>query len=363
MRPKSSVKPNSALSLLLSSHQQIQSSMVVVASVSAAAAAASAYGLKKGKDAYDDHKEAKQTVKQAKYIYDKAETRLEKARENTQDALESLGEERLQAWDKQVGRFVDLFGRLRNVEISDVPSAESFEGDPPSQESLEEMEQASLNASEMLAGGLQSIGSGALVGVASYGAATTMATASTGTAISALSGAAAQSATLAWFGGGAVAAGGAGVAGGMAVLGGIAAGPVLAVGGVVFAKNQEKNLSEARKTMADAKKAVEEMRSAQSVAEGIGDVARQYESFIDRFAKRMNRSLDALEHVIEKNGPNYESMPEEDRRVVHVAVQFAQVMKSLLTAPLLNEDGALSTEAPDTLEAGRKFLEAESSSE
>ncbi|EIO7469445.1 hypothetical protein ABL602_001439 [Salmonella enterica subsp. enterica] len=52
-------------------------------------------------------------------------------------------------------------------------------------------------------------------------------TASTGTAISTLSGIAATNATLAWFGGGALAAGGAGMSGGMLVLGGIFAAPII----------------------------------------------------------------------------------------------------------------------------------------
>ncbi len=54
--------------------------------------------------------------------------------------------------------------------------------------------------------------------------ATTFGTASTGTAISALSGVAAKSAALAWLGGGAVAAGGGGMAGGSALL--ALAGPI-----------------------------------------------------------------------------------------------------------------------------------------
>lgn len=54
--------------------------------------------------------------------------------------------------------------------------------------------------------------------------ATTFGTASTGTAISALSGAAANSAALAWLGGGSIAAGGAGVTGGQALL--ALAGPI-----------------------------------------------------------------------------------------------------------------------------------------
>ena len=55
-------------------------------------------------------------------------------------------------------------------------------------------------------------------------------TASTGTAISSLGGAAATKATLAWLGGGALAAGGFGIAGGVVVLGAIG------VGGVYGAK-------------------------------------------------------------------------------------------------------------------------------
>lgn len=72
-----------------------------------------------------------------------------------------------------------------------------------------------------IAGSSLAVGSWALVGA--------LGSASTGAAISGLSGAAATNATLAWFGGGALAAGGAGVSGGMAVLGGIVAAPLIAI--------------------------------------------------------------------------------------------------------------------------------------
>lgn len=70
-----------------------------------------------------------------------------------------------------------------------------------------------------IAGGSLAIGSWALV--------TALGSASTGAAISGLSGVAATNATLAWFGGGALAAGGAGMAGGTAVLGGLFAIPLV----------------------------------------------------------------------------------------------------------------------------------------
>jgi hypothetical protein len=70
-----------------------------------------------------------------------------------------------------------------------------------------------------MAGGSLAVGSWALV--------TALGSASTGIAISGLSGVAATNATLAWFGGGALAAGGAGMAGGTAVLGGLFAIPLV----------------------------------------------------------------------------------------------------------------------------------------
>lgn len=70
-----------------------------------------------------------------------------------------------------------------------------------------------------IAGGGLAVGSWALV--------TALGSASTGAAISGLSGVAATNATFAWFGGGALAAGGAGMAGGAAVLGGLFAIPLV----------------------------------------------------------------------------------------------------------------------------------------
>jgi len=103
--------------------------------------------------------------------------------------------------------------------------------------------------SKMLTSALAGTGgaaAGAAVGgVAAYGtfaAAAMVGTASTGTAIGSLSGVAATNATLAFLGGGSIAAGGAGVAGGTAVLAGLVAGPiaVLAIGGVVLMTRRNK---------------------------------------------------------------------------------------------------------------------------
>jgi hypothetical protein len=81
-------------------------------------------------------------------------------------------------------------------------------------------------------GGAVAAGSWALVSIAG--------TASTGAAISTISGVAASNATLAWFGGGALAAGGAGMAGGMVVLSGLLLLPIVLIWGVSIHKKAKK---------------------------------------------------------------------------------------------------------------------------
>src|SRR5262249_3366345 len=87
----------------------------------------------------------------------------------------------------------------------------------------------SLQAIETLSGVARSAAAGVMTAAGAYGLVGLLGTASTGTAISTLSGVAASNATLAWLGGGALAAGGGGVALGTLVLGGLVAGPAILV--------------------------------------------------------------------------------------------------------------------------------------
>lgn len=126
-----------------------------------------------------------------------------------------------------------------------------------------EAKRAGVNITAGLAGG---VAVASMAPSVAMWVATTFGTASTGTAISALSGAAATNAALAWLGGGALSAGGAGVAGGQALL--MLAGPVgwtiagsavivsTAVLGIKNKKIADKAADEAR----EIKNAVEQLR-------------------------------------------------------------------------------------------------------
>ena len=99
------------------------------------------------------------------------------------------------------------------------------------------------------AGVAAGVGVAAFAPAAAMGIATTFGVASTGTAISALNGAVATKAALAWLGGGALAAGGGGVVAGKALLAlsgpvGWAIGGVSLVGAAIFSSRKNKQIAE-----------------------------------------------------------------------------------------------------------------------
>ena len=128
--------------------------------------------------------------------------------------------------------------------IRDFQTAVKYENDP---QKFEELTIESGRAAAYWAGGAAAAGGalGAFGSTAAMSVATVLGTASTGTAISNLSGAAATNAALAWLGGGAVATGGAGVAGGSFILGlfgpiGAAIAGVSAISGIALVRSKNR---------------------------------------------------------------------------------------------------------------------------
>ena len=138
--------------------------------------------------------------------------------------------------------FIENIGRK-----SSMSEKQLLEGIDFSVQQIKEYKTAAIEAEKFFMAGVKSAGAA----VAGYGGALCVATsigaASTGTAISTLSGAAAWNATLAWFGGGAIAAGGGGMALGSLVLGGITILPALAIGGFLAATEGEKSNDQSKR--------------------------------------------------------------------------------------------------------------------
>lgn len=232
-----------------------------------AAVAAAGWGVKKGIDAKSDFDAAESINEDAQEIFDKAKRSLEECQEETQSRLESLGRQKALLFEEALIPFVETYSRIKNVDFEDTnildDNIQITSGE------ILEIRDAAIHMKEVVGGAAGALGSGALAGLAAYGS-VGLASASTGTAIAGLSGAAATNATLAWLGGGSLAAGGLGIAGGTAVLGGIVAAPVLLVGGLMLASKAEEAKENALSNLWEAKAAAEAMETAEVAARAIG---------------------------------------------------------------------------------------------
>ena len=147
--------------------------------------------------------------REAQRTADAAKERYYETRKSTNDTLANLGKTKISIMASSMRDFVENYKCIRNVNFRNKVGLEELSN---FNEDFRELQKASFNATELAKGFVGSIAIGALTAAGAYGAVGALATASTGTAISALSGAAATNATLAWLGGGAIAAGGGGMA-------------------------------------------------------------------------------------------------------------------------------------------------------
>lgn len=166
---------------------------------------------------------------------------------------------------------------------------------------------------------------------AAMGIATTFGVASTGTAISALSGAAATNAALAWLGGGALAAGGGGMAAGSAFLAlagpigwSIAGAAILASGIAVFVAQQDRKRLEDIYTMI-AK------RDAKTYALACTEISERIEKIMDE-DKMLSDALINLESF----DLDYRRMDESQQYVLGTYVNLLSSATSLLINPILS---------------------------
>ena len=294
--------------------------------------------------------EIEELLTDAQSKYDDAQYRMESQKERTTRSLESLGHEKINAWSKDMNGFLSSFDAYANTQmVCRIDESYEFLGELETPQALMiNMRNASLNANEVLQAGALSLGTGALVGIATYGGVSMFATASTGTAIAALSGAAKKNATLAWLGGGSIAKGGLGMAGGSVVLGGVVIGAVAVVGGIIAGAKGKAKLAEAKKIHAEAENAVSKMDIVITGMEGIETVSDNYRYFINNLSGLFRPYLKEMDRIAGQYSRgtdgkiDYNELSEMEQRTLHLSWLLAQLYYHILSVPLLTAQGEVN---------------------
>ncbi len=309
-------------------------------------------------------KEIQELLDNAQRMYDYANNKFESQKKKTTKHLENLGKVKVQAWAEGMDNFANAFSSFKNIEIDKkIDTNMEFIGyDEGPKQMLMNIQNASMSANEVAKAGFVAVGTGALVGIASYGGAMMFASASTGTAIAALSGAAKTNATLAWFGGGAKAAGGLGMAAGKLVLAGVVVAPIVAVAALIAGEKGKEKLAEAKKINSEAENASSQMEVMTTGMIGISKMSENYSSFIRKLAKKFAPFIVELERIkstypLHSDGKiDFESLTQVEQKTLHVSWLMAQVYYHMLSTPILNSRGEVSDEASEALSASNKRL-------
>ena len=311
-----------------------------------------------GYEAYDSRKKAKEAKEIADRMVANMEEENRRRREESNRVLSDFGKTKLELLKTCLSPFLGYikvmgnnykdkeyeFGGKINLDKLDIDTLESIE----------------MNASTAgkIAVASTCVATIALCGVPTATTSAVMAfgAASTGTAISSLSGAAATNATLAWLGGGSLAAGGGGMAAGSVVLGTITATTTgvfaLAAAGIVASAYYSKKHTEATAYLEEVRTAHAKAKLGWTAMEAINQRAKELESVMKRLGERINDKLLYLEPLI------YDFQT-EDEYYLNTFRETSLLVKSLseiAQVPLIDKKGMLSNESSVTLANTQKIL-------
>jgi len=300
-----------------------------------------------GIEAIQNRKEAKNIKEHAEQQYTNVVEKTEHLRKRLNRFIEDFGKIRLETLRETVGRFVAYLRDMRQKsKINDYDFLEAID---IKKEEIKEFDNLELSASQILKGtaATAAIGAAALSGVPVVvtSAVTATAAAGTGTAISSLSGIAAQNAVLAWLGGGTLAAGGGGVAAGAAVLSAITwattGGLAILTAGLIASAHYSQKLTEAKEYEKSVDIEIAKMEKAWVVMDGIEKRVSEMRELTKNLRERSLKENKYLAPLI----PDFDV---EDSYYIETFQRNALLVKSiadLSKTPIIDENGDLSEES------------------
>jgi len=293
------------------------------------------FGIKKGYRGVTGFKEAKKIADNAKERHEKALERLEYQRRQVINRAERYAGRLEQVTATTIKRMISILESLnKKAEAKSLIIPDGIHVTPD--KIREYKNELSSHALNVLKGVGKAAGAGAAAKTGAISLVMGLGKAGTGAAITGLKGVAATNATLAWLGGGSLAAGGGGMAVGTVVLGGIAVAPALVVCGLVVAKQGQKQLTKAREYEAEVEVAIATIESTIAFLKRLIVRVDELDSLVQRLDKRANDTMDGIDVAA------FDFRSDRDVGKLTLALQLAHSLTELIRTTVLEEDGQLS---------------------
>ena len=313
--------------------------------IAIAMGASALFGAGKTAKAVINSKEADKLNDAASYIINNSKDSLELAKGVCSNNLKNLGFKKAYVLNDTVIKFIASFEKLKNINFQSSVGMDELNKFITDEAKFKEIKEMSILASSII----QGVGGGAVAGAAiafgAYGAVGALGAASTGAAISTLSGAVATNATLAFLGGGTIAAGGLGVAGGMAGLGGMVAAPALLVIGLVSDSKASAKLDEAKANLAEAKTIAEGLKNMEIMAYALSRRAQMFNRLLMKLDSYLAPLVYEMENIIASKGEDFSKFDENEQEMIAKAVSMVKSVKTVLDTPIIDDNGGVTEES------------------
>lgn len=297
-----------------------------------AAAIAGTTGVVAGAKGVQKISEAKDRVKAADDRYEIAKKKLHLNESSTMESLDKLGASKVQIW-KDFERFSVAFEKIQNRPEFETKLNDTFKLPKHALNAIKEIQ---IQAVEILGTTAASAGAGALTGMAAYSGVMALGTASTGTAISTLSGAAATKAALAALGGGSIASGGGGIALGTQVLGGAVAGPIIAVGGLLLNAKGNSSIEKAQEAEKEVEKIVKVIDESCDFLSKLKSLCFTLRQELEKTQKVYIQQVQQLEKLVSQK-VDYRTYTNEERQIVDNNIKIVGILYRLSMQNLLDD--------------------------
>ena len=285
-------------------------------------------------------KEANDTMKSAQRKQERAVARFEEKNAMCSQVMDDLGKKELDI----LSTFDDFSDLIEKIQGRPDFKDYSKEGVDLPEYEAEELKKISAGAG-LLLGGVVGSAAGTAGGFAAAGATTSavmaLGTASTGTAISTLSGAAATNATLAALGGGAL--GSSATAGGMAlgsaVLGGATLGVGLLVGGIIFNVTGSKLSDKADEAYRQATRTENEVDKICKYLDELMDTAKPFQDSLEKVEKEYRKRLGILDSIINfSEKTNWSDFTDKEKKMTENLVLLVGMLSKMCKVNLVIKD-------------------------
>ncbi len=307
-------------------------------------------GAKKGYDGVQAMQDAKRLGEEAEARHRSWVGKLDASRQSFDERLRSFEEQKQLVVQLTFSRLIRFLERIDQK--SRVEALASLGAVGITRDDVRGFVAQHIEAGGAASGAVTALLTGWGASTAATTAVTAYATASTGAAISGLSGAAANSAVAAWLGGGTLAAGGGGVAAGSLMLGGIAIAPAIAVGGFVLSHQGEKARTKAQEYAAEVDRQVAKLEAMIALLSRAERRVEEMSSLVTALDERASRTLDQLWLLVGR----FDTGNDDHVQLFATTMQLAKALSQLLRISLFTADGEENLDVEPLLASQRTFL-------